>query len=215
MNWFSFLFSALQAGAQQAAIRGDAQPEPARKRLRNSRRLAWVGVVILLMGLGSGAWGAWEIGSGVASAAWPGVPGRITESGVVMVPGPYAETPHAIIRYEYRVGGRRYVGKRVSFRGKGDPERLASKYRAGARVTVYHDPDDPSNAALEVGMDWGDLVRMAVIAGALPGAGLLVLWMAARTRKDALCELGLLQPKQKASDSSLSELQDDNPYRHR
>ena len=191
MNWIGFLFSGLQAVAQEVGTHRPAHPTPA-KRLRNSRILAWVGMVVLLMGLGSGAWGAWEIGSGLASAAWPGVPGRITESSVVTVPGVHAETRHAIIRYEYRVGGRSYVGKRVSFRGGAAPERFVSKYRAGSRVTVYHEPEDPSNAALEVGMDGGDVVRIAAIAGFLPGMGLLVLWMAARMRRDALRKLGRL-----------------------
>jgi len=210
MNWLGFIFSGLQSAAQQTAMHGPKHV-PAAKRLRNSRILAWTGVVILLAGLGAVAWGVWEIASGLASASWPTVPGLITWSDGMTGPDPYTETKQTVIRYEYVVDGRIFTGTRVSFGIGGPPERLATRYPLGARVTVYHKPGDPSTAALEVGMDSGDCTRMAVLAG-LPGlAGLFVLWISAGMRKDALLELGRLKPKPR--ERTIEELEEDNPYR--
>lgn len=64
-------------------------------------------------------------------------------------------TPRAPrILYEYRVDGRRYTGTRVTFGGwlnrtLGRSNRVLSRYRAGAPVSVRYDPSKPSRCTLE------------------------------------------------------------------
>jgi hypothetical protein len=60
------------------------------------------------------------------------------------------------LKYEYEVGGRHYVGRRISYEVVGgtssaDPtaQELAEKYPPGATVKVYYNPSHPATAVLE------------------------------------------------------------------
>ncbi len=216
MNWVALLFSALQSASTQAALARHADPS-ARKKLRGSRVLAWVGAMLVLFGLGAVAWGVWEIRSGLASNGWPTAQGRIVESHTVEIPQPSGARWAPVIRYEYVAAGRRYVGKRVSFREspgtQSRSEQFVAKYPYGRAVTVYYAPNDPGNAVLEPGMDTGACVRTAVLVSWPPGTGLLVLWLAARQRRSAMRELGLLGPESPAPGMAAADLDDSrNPY---
>ncbi len=82
-----------------------------------------------------------------AMSRWPTVTGKISSSWAVL--------DGERIKYDYQVGGRSYVGHRVSWSAGGsstaDPtaQELAEKYPPGKDVTVYYDPTHPGTAVLE------------------------------------------------------------------
>ncbi len=184
MNWLGVVFELLQHGAQHAAMAGGVNP-PAKKMARNARVLAWVAVMVLLFGAVTVAWGGWEISSGLASANWPGVQGRIIESHVVTIPQPYHDQPTAVIRYRYEVDGQIIEGHRVSFQ-VAPPLSAVEDYPVGRTVTVYHHPDHPDNAVLEPSMSRGDCVRIVILAVFMPVTGLIVLQLSLNMRRKAM-----------------------------
>jgi hypothetical protein len=80
--------------------------------------------------------------------------------------------PH--IRYEYRVGGEKYVSTRISFgqlyldSHDGSAE-LVAAYPPGRAVDVYYKPTDPARSALFVG------VRPLMYAQPMPGLVILLI----------------------------------------
>ena len=58
------------------------------------------------------------------------------------------------IHFEYTVGDTIYTGKRVAYRNlhsviKGVVQKTLDRYPVGAAVTVYYDPQNPSDSVLE------------------------------------------------------------------
>ena len=58
--------------------------------------------------------------------------------------------------YQYEVNGQSYQGQRIkasdkfmSIRISGEAQATVARYPAGSRVTVYYDPNNPSESALE------------------------------------------------------------------
>lgn len=95
----------------------------------------------------------WQVWLGHLSRSWPSTTGRILISEV-------RRNPHRLYRvqayvlYEYRVGGRRYTGTRVTFGGwlhtrQSAADRVVGRYRTGAPVSVRYDPRKPSRSTLE------------------------------------------------------------------
>jgi hypothetical protein len=64
--------------------------------------------------------------------------------------GRHAQYP--VVVYSYQAGGRSYQGNRIApgpeVGGTGAPKRAAG-YETGSQVTVYYNPNDPSDAVLE------------------------------------------------------------------
>jgi len=64
-------------------------------------------------------------------------------------------TYYPVVQYEYRVMGQPYQGNRImpgpSVGGSG-ANKVVARYPAGTQVTVYYDPNNPSDAVLERGM---------------------------------------------------------------
>ena len=95
------------------------------------------------------------------SLEWPEAPGEILSSGVrsetSSSSGSRASTTyHAAVEYRYEVGGRWLEGDRISYGayGTGEHDRaaaIAANYPVGARVTVYYQPEDPTESVLEPG----------------------------------------------------------------
>ncbi len=81
--------------------------------------------------------------------SWPAVDGVVLES---RVDDTNLETMKPVLRYEYVVGGRKFVGFRVSYSGYGvsrsSMEALLAPYKAGQTVRVHYDPDNPVHAVL-------------------------------------------------------------------
>ncbi|MGC9469388.1 MAG: DUF3592 domain-containing protein [Anaerolineae bacterium] len=93
---------------------------------------------------------------------WPSVQGEILESKVV----PFErETPEGrertftpLIRYRYTVGEQRYTSANLNFLPdtaatydvKAKAESVAAHYPAGSPVSVFYNPSNPGQAALEI-----------------------------------------------------------------
>jgi hypothetical protein len=112
---------------------------------------------------------------------WKATDGHITRSTVTteQIGDDFKVTRYrADVRYEYGVGGRAYSGHRLAL---GEPEEdslfayqqqaesKAARFQPGDRVTVYFDPDNPSNATL----DRAQGAFVAFVMGVIAMAGAL------------------------------------------
>jgi hypothetical protein len=92
-----------------------------------------------------------------ASQAWPSTKGKIVTSRVELSSGRDMATVFAKIVYEYQLSGRTYQFDQVhsgdEFFAQATREEtydLVDRYPVGREVTVYYNPDNPADAALEV-----------------------------------------------------------------
>src|SRR5687768_4358414 len=117
---------------------------------------------------------------GRRSAAWPSTSGVVTSS--VAKQGRWNSrsgnwTVSSTVRYEYEVGGERFVSERVCFGAMfSDADQYArvAKYPKGQRVSVSYDPADPRSAVLEPGVQRGVFQGMAIgLVTTLIGCALL------------------------------------------
>jgi hypothetical protein len=94
------------------------------------------------------------------SQNWPGTQGTVTvsavrESSSTNDDGYTSTYYYPKVEYEYTVMGQPYTGKNISFGGAtgyGNPLQVEPKlasYPVGAHVTVYYNPEKPSEAVLE------------------------------------------------------------------
>ncbi len=110
---------------------------------------------------------------GTGSRHWSRARGVIKESFVdtsvnTGLNDPNSVSYFAAVTYSYRVGGREFTGKQVTFGDHGTP-RLAhanailARYPEGREIDVHFDPDRPSFSVLEKspGANW-----MVIMAGA-------------------------------------------------
>jgi hypothetical protein len=95
-----------------------------------------------------------------ASLTWPSVQGRVIESRVVESrstdsDGDTTTTYRPYIKYEYQVIGTTFtsdklaVGPAVSTSNYRKSEEKVNRMPVGSTVTVYYNPDDPTDAVLE------------------------------------------------------------------
>lgn len=83
---------------------------------------------------------------------WPHTEGRITESHIAGAGFDLVNTYAPAVQYTYVVDGIAFTGNRVHFAGMGSLTEAAATteaYAPGQAVTVYYDPEDPSQAVLE------------------------------------------------------------------
>jgi len=106
------------------------------------------------------------------SQNWPSTPGTVTQAEVKCSVNrdedgneSYAYFPK--VEYTYQVGGETFSGKRLAFGGilaQSNPapaQKTLEHYPLGGQVTVYYDPEKPSDAVLERkagGMKWGLII---------------------------------------------------------
>ncbi len=100
-----------------------------------------------------------------ASGDWMETPCVVLSSEVGVHDGDDGDTYSIDIRYEYTVGGRKYVGDRYSFMsgfsssGRSGKAAVVRQYPAGAQRVCYVDPDNPESAVLNRGLTasmwWG------------------------------------------------------------
>jgi hypothetical protein len=111
--------------------------------------VAAMALLVAVAGVAGSVW--WRARRTPAQAVhWPHTKGTVLSS-TVQVGGGASRAGEPLVFYAYQVNGQVFQGQRV--RAAGTPRNTSStiaRYPAGASVTVYYDPDDPSNSALEV-----------------------------------------------------------------
>lgn len=114
-------------------------------------------VVAFVLAFGFLAWRAWQIKQ--ASPTWPSVEGEIIESRARPFNQQSGEPQAgkndwaAEVRYRYSVGGQTHVGHRLQAFGRhyfsqAEAEQALAPFPVGARVRVFHDPDQPDVSVL-------------------------------------------------------------------
>jgi len=115
----------------------------------------------------------WQVWLSYRSRSWPSTTGRVllSERHWEFVPMSRTHLKPRIL-YEYRVDGRRYTGRRVTFGGwlhtnVSVTGRVLNRYRPGSPVSVRYDPRKPSRCTLER--------RLSRIVWLFVGIGLLMM----------------------------------------
>lgn len=136
-----------------------------------------VGLVFAALGLlFAGIWVS-ELRQAIATRSWPQVTGRVLHARIIKSGWSnrsrgrvaFSSVYDPLVEYEYTVNGVTYQGRRIavgtgySHSVRGEVERQVAPYKAGADVTVFYDPADPSQAVLEHGLAGGPI--LLVIAG--------------------------------------------------
>ena len=116
--------------------------------------------------------------------SWVPATGRILSSGVETRRHQFQGEPETVknvpaVKYEFKAGGRTVDGTRIGIGDEGglDLEATLKRYPAGAEVTVYYDPRDPTKCVLErdFTQDLKDshLSKRDVMSGCLGGIAML------------------------------------------
>jgi hypothetical protein len=114
-----------------------------------------------------------------ASKAWVKVDGAIISSETKIPPSHVFDDQDdidPIIRYRYQVGGQTHESDCVKFGGQPSVSRalaetLVARYPPGARVDIYYNPLDPTNAVLEPGKQDSLVAKLvfALVFGSIAG----------------------------------------------
>lgn len=126
-----------------------------------------------------------------ASLTWPSTQGRVIESRVVEShssdsDGDTTTNYRPYIKYEYEVVGSTFtsdklaIGPAVSTSNYRKSEEKVKRMPVGAAVTVFYNPDDPTDAVLEQRSNAGLLLTLGIIFAVVglcllcPAAGYLI-----------------------------------------
>lgn len=117
------------------------------------------GSVFALIGGGLMFFGVMDSVKAASSNSWPTVRGTILSSEISSSTDSDSDTTYTSdIRYSYSVGGSPIEGSQVLF-GEGSTsdydavQKLVDRYPEKSLVTVYYNPDDPTEAVLEPGFN--------------------------------------------------------------
>ena len=118
---------------------------------------AFLALMLVLLGGVSFAVAPYIVGKAEARHSWSSTSGVVTTNHISTSQrrdaktGFWYEETYRVLRYTYEVDGRAYEGSAYGF---GDETvhtvDFDAKYPIGTPVTVFYDPDDPSQAALFV-----------------------------------------------------------------
>jgi len=91
-----------------------------------------------------------------AAQAWPHTSGTVLRSRVQTRRSGNSTSHYPVVVYEYEVGGRRFQGQTIkagdqfmSVRIMGQADETVDRYPVGKHVTVYYNPQNPKESALE------------------------------------------------------------------
>ena len=131
-----------------------------------------------LAGLGLMLTAAFDLRKANRAKTWPTAQGRILSSRLAEVSDSDGIIYKAAVLYEYRVNGMDYRSDVWQVRaGSSSFTRAATKvverYPAGATVTVYFNPEDPSDAMLEPGKVSWSLLFGGVMFASVGAIGFL------------------------------------------
>ncbi|HNT25480.1 MAG TPA: DUF3592 domain-containing protein [Anaerolineales bacterium] len=156
----------------------------------------WVALVCsILCALGSFVIGALLIIQVVAkrrklaaTQAWLSTPGRVASSMVERLVTEYVGESDSVsydpcVSYTYEVGGQTYTSKAIQvgaqrfYARRGSAEAVVRRYPAGQIITVYYNPQNPAEAALERStpyMGWGlGCAALSLALAACLGCGVM------------------------------------------
>jgi hypothetical protein len=122
------------------------------------------------------------------SRQWPTITGKIIISSVEPIQTGARRTYKERLLYEYVVDNVTYQANTISFpdhlvrfflnggRSKKNAESIKNKYPVGNAVTVHYDPNNPSRATLESGLNDINFILITAITVILGCMFLIVLW---------------------------------------
>ena len=141
-------------------------------------------VIALAIGLAAAGYGLYAYLRAPEAASWVTTEGRISAARVVERSERDSDgRPQTVyapeLLYEYRVGERTYVGRRighipVAVSWRSYAEGIVARYSVDRPVLVYYDPAAPQEAVLE--REGGAGVGLALFFGGLTLAGAVVAW---------------------------------------
>ena len=87
---------------------------------------------------------------------WPSVTGTVLMSSVQWGSGSHSGTSYPVVVYQYEVNGKTYQSQNIkageqflNVRVIGQAQATVARYPIGANVTVYYNPANPAESALE------------------------------------------------------------------
>jgi hypothetical protein len=145
---------------------------------KSLKHLLWLVTIIAIIALVLIISGIVGLRSEIATGQWPPVDGSVISSKVV---GEKAFHPE--ITYSYMVNGSEYSHtstlKIPGFGGKRNrlelAEYLVAQYPSGRTISVFYNPDDPSQSELKTGITYRTLLETALGVVLLVIAGILVI----------------------------------------
>ncbi len=147
-----------------------------------------LGILFCLGALAALSYGVKTVFDSRAILQWPVTQGSVIKSDTRWQRGTDggSSTLIADVKYNYEVKGRRYQSDRISLGqfGSNDPDHArqqASQYPLGSLVDVHYDPDNHSQAVLELG--WGWINAIAFVVGIIAFiAGIFLIRQSLRIR---------------------------------
>lgn len=139
-----------------------------------------LGALILVAGLFALTWGIRGLHAAVTSKDWPTTEGTVVRSelekhrkkgGVASTQRKNRFSYRPQVHYEFMVDGQSYTGSRLTFSdystsNEDQMQAVIAPYPVGTKVSVYYDPNKPSECTLETGFGWTPV--------AITGAGCLL-----------------------------------------
>jgi hypothetical protein len=121
-----------------------------------------------LVGAGLSYWGWTILQDARASATWPTAAGVVTSSEVdhsTDAEGGDSYSPE--VDYQYQVDGQTITNNQIkfgenSYSSRRKAEEIAANYPLGQQVTVYYEPERPTNAVLEPGVSAGSYIVITI-----------------------------------------------------
>ena len=170
------------------------------------RLLFFAGPVFILCGLIGMGVTLVDQRSSVRSMGWPMAPGEVVESRMDTKrdPGPTGSQWTDItyifhVRYRYTVGSETFEGARVRFGGevrgeKSEVQEMLARYPVGAKIEVFHDPDDPTDATLQKGSNTKSILKPFLVLVMVPmGLGLILFnRRGGRDRSRRVMQIGIM-----------------------
>ena len=146
---------------------------------------------------GVGVWMGYSAGSNLVDAwqmqDWVAVQGKLHRAGYESHSGDDSYTYEAYADYTYEFGGRQYSNDRVGIAGGADNigdyqqdlgRQLSAAHSRGETVTVYVDPDEPSEAILDRSVRWGLIGFKSIFLFTFGGIGLGLIIFVFRAAKE-------------------------------